>query len=132
MARGVQTVQHLEESEPNDTFDTADVAPVPAVIAGHHDGQAETGDVFALALSAGDKVHVSLVTGDETGVQVVVYDTNKDELTRDFAAPFDVSFVAVGDGVYFVYVFTPAEADNTAAYTLTVERGTGFARRALP
>ncbi len=130
--KGVQSPQPQTESEPNDTFETANPVSLPAAVDGHHDGQAGTGDVFALSLLAGDKVRLTLDTADEHGVQVVVYDVNLNELTRDFTAPFDVSFVAVGDGVYFVYVYTPAEADNTAAYTLTLQSESGLLRSVRP
>lgn len=109
------------ESEPNDYYSQAnELIDLPVHVLGTHDGPADTGDVYQVTLSAGQVLGVNLTTGDTNGVQLLAYNSAGEELLRDFEAPFSLSFTATYDGLYYLYVFTPTETNNTASYTLAV------------
>ena len=109
------------ESEPNDYYSQANMLDtLPVRVLGNHDGTAETGDVYQLAILSGQLLRVTLATGDTNGVQLLAYDSAGVEVVRDFEAPFSLSLTAEYDGLYYLYVFTPAEANNSASYALIV------------
>jgi hypothetical protein len=121
----------MDESEPNNTFGDADpVTAYPVQVAGTHDGVAGTGDVFRLeSLTAGQVVRISLYTTNENGVQVVLYNSAGAEIARDFTPPYEISFVVTASGTwYYVYIFTPASAANSAAYYLSLQTTAGSAQ----
>jgi hypothetical protein len=114
----------LDEEEPNNLFNEANSIPsLPALVSGSHDGIAGGGDVFSLSLEAGQGVEVTLSTQDVSGVQILAYDAAGDEITRDYAEPFALSFTTAYSGVYYVYIFSSAEAGNDASYTLSLQAG---------
>ena len=111
----------MHETEPNDLFSQANAVPsLPMRVFGTHDGEVGGGDVFCLSLDAGLEVEVTLSTGNVSGVQLLAYDAAGTEITRDYAAPFDLSFSTPYNGAYYVYVFSAPEASNSASYTLTL------------
>ncbi len=113
----------LGESEPNDYFYQANgISRIPVRVLGQFDGSAGTGDLFTFDLVAGQAVSVRLETSNPSGVQLLAYDPNQDEITRDYEAPFEISFAAVASGAHYVYAYTPSEAGNTAAYLLRLWR----------
>lgn len=117
--QGGEPWTYLAEAEPNNTFGTANpVAPLPLVISGVHDGAADTGDVFAVALSVGPVLHAGLDTGNPDGVQFLAYDPAGEEILRDIEPPYSLVFAPTYAGTYYLYVFTPAGVNNQAAYTL--------------
>lgn len=115
-----QTV--VEEVEPNNTFAQAQpLSDLPASVNGTHDGETDTGDVYQIELTAGQIVHITLTTVNPIGVQLLAYHgENPNEFVRDFEAPFELTFLAIATGSYFLYVYTPANVNNTGAYTLSV------------
>jgi hypothetical protein len=114
----------LDEEEPNNLFNQANPIPsLPALISGSHDGTAGGGDVFSLNLEAGQGLEITLSNGDASGVQLLAYDAAGVEITRDYADPFSLAFTASYNGVYYVYIFSSAEADNNASYTLRLQLG---------
>lgn len=111
----------VQEVEPNNTFSQAQPLPdLPTSVNGTHDGEVDTGDVYQIELTAGQIVHVTLATANPTGVQLLAYHgENPNEIVRDFEAPFEVTFLAIASGSYFLYVYTPANVNNTGKYTLS-------------
>ena len=109
------------ESEPNDYYSQANMLDtLPVRVLGNHDGSLDTGDVYQLAMLSGQLLRVTLATGDTNGVQLLAYDSAGVEVVRDFEAPFSLSVTTTYDGLYYLYVFTPAEANNSASYALIV------------
>jgi hypothetical protein len=115
-------MHELSESEPNNLFSEADaILALPVLISGQHDAADGTGDVFLLKLKASQVVHVNLETENAAGVQLLAYGGEKpEEIIRDFTEPFELHFVAVAEGTYFIYVYTPATITNQAAYELRI------------
>ena len=111
----------IQETEPNDTFSQAQLlSTLPVSVNGTHDGEADTGDVYQIELTAGQIVHITLTAENPTGVQLLAYSgENPTEIVRDFEAPFELTFLAIATGTYSLYVFTPGEANNAGAYTLS-------------
>jgi hypothetical protein len=110
------------ESEPNNYFSQANwLETLPVRVSGNHDGTAGTGDVYRLALLPGQVLNITLLSGDTNGVQLLAYDSGGGEIGRDFEAPFSLTFSAQYDGIYYLYVYTPVEAANSAAYTMNVQ-----------
>ena len=112
----------IQEVEPNDTFSLAQGLPIlPANVNGTHDGVTDTGDVYQFELFAGQIVHVTLTTENPSGVQLLAYSGEApNEIVRDFESPFELNFLAIATGTYYLYVYTPGSTNNTAAYTLSV------------
>jgi hypothetical protein len=117
----------LDEVEPNNLFNEANSIPsLPVLVSGSHDGAVGGGDVFSLSLEAGQRVEVTLYTGDVSGVQLLAYDAAGVEITRDYADPFRLAFNASYSGTYYVYVFSSPESGNTASYTLQLQAGSAL------
>jgi len=113
----------LGETEPNDYFYQANgISRIPVRVLGQFDGSAGTGDLFSVALSAGETINVRLETDNLTGVQLLAYDPDQDEITRDYEAPFEISFAAVASGTHYVYAFSPGEAANGGSYLMRLWR----------
>ena len=113
----------LSESEPNDYFYQANgISRLPVRVLGQFDGSAGTGDLFAVSLLPGQVLQVRLETDNPSGVQLLAYNPDMEEITRDYEAPFDISFAAVSSGTHYVYAFTPGEAGNGNSYLMRLWR----------
>ncbi|NUM48301.1 MAG: hypothetical protein HUU38_26640 [Anaerolineales bacterium] len=94
---------------------------MPVNLNGAHDGPKNTGDVFQTDLTAGQILHITLTTDNPTGVQLLAYHGEPPtEIVRDFAPPFELTFLAVVTGTYYLYIFTPGEANNVGSYILSL------------
>ncbi len=114
----------IQESEPNNTFGEANpISALPAVVAGHHDGSANTGDVFLLddIVTAGNVLEATVFSGNSAGLQLIAYDPDGNEITRDYDDNHHISFVVPASGSYYIYVFTDPDVNNTAAYELQIK-----------
>ena len=113
----------LSESEPNDYFYQANsISRLPVRVLGQFDGSAGTGDLFALSLLPGEVLQVRLETDNSSGVQLLAYNPDMEEITRDYEAPFEISFAAVSSGVHYVYAYTPGDAGNGDSYLMRLWR----------
>jgi len=111
------------ESEPNNYLDEADLLCWGKPLAGAHDGNANTGDVFVITLVGGQATGIKLITSDITGVQLVLYASDAELLDRDVTPEdneFYIGYTAETPGQFYIYVFSDPGANNSAAYTLTV------------
>jgi hypothetical protein len=112
----------VHESEPNNYFSQANwLERLPVRVLGNHDGTAGTGDVYYLELQPGQVLNIELLTDDTNGVQLLAYDSGGGEIGRDFEDPFALTIYAQYDGIYYLYVYTPAEAANVAAYEMNAQ-----------
>ncbi len=113
----------LNESEPNDYFFQANgISRLPVRVVGQFDGSAGTGDLFAVSLLPGQVLQVRLETDNPTGVQLLAYNPDMEEITRDYEAPFEISFAAVSSGTHYVYAYTPGDAANWDSYLMRLWR----------
>jgi len=116
----------LYEVEPNNTLADANRLCLGSALSGQHDGSQGTGDLFSLSLRAGQAVHAMLDTGETRGVQVLLYrldGSSLELLVQDAVPPFDFTYTVDAGGWYYVYIYSDAAAENTAAYTLLVSPG---------
>ena len=121
------------ESEPNNYFDQANTLDLlPVRVFGNHDGAAGTGDVYLLILAAGQDAKANLFANNSNGVQFLAYDSAGSEIGRDFESPFSLSFTATYDGLYYLYVYTPAEAANSDSYEMVVWLGKQIVLESVP
>lgn len=122
------------ETEPNDYYSQANVLEtLPVRVLGYHDGTAGSGDVYQVALMAGDTMRIVLLTQNASGVQLLAYGSGGLEVMRDFDAPYSLSFTAQADGFYYLYVYSSPADNNVSAYVLSVwsDRG-NVAQASIP
>lgn len=109
------------EQEPNNSASEANPICLGSQVAGAHDGSQGTGDLFDVYLSAGKSIEITLDTGNDSGVQLLLYreeDSGLALVGQDTISPFSIQHTTQADDQYFIYVYSDPAANNTAAYTV--------------